>query len=206
MTRLNVTTNALYHTANDETVTLRELIDVCSTSAEVIFHSFRKSVPTLELDDLSQEVVYRALNGIAGFDTRKASLKTWVSCIARNYVLDFSARERRRPYVVTDLVLTNRDGEEFLLPGIDEYRCDAFEADYDLLNAEALDEIEEAIGGLSEDRRRAVELTREGNKPREIAKITGWPSDKVYRLLSRGRHDLAERLDSETLQKYGIAA
>ena len=206
MRNFNATTNALYHTANDETVTERELIEVCRTSAEVNYYKYRKFVPTLELDDLSQEVAYRAFNGIAGFDSRRSSLKTWVSRIARNFVLDFQDSERRRAAVLCDLTLTNRNGDEFTLPEILEYRGDEFEADHDLLTAESLDEIEAAIGGLSKDRRLAVELIREGNKPRESAKITGWPSDKVYRLLNRGRHDLAERLDSEMLRKYGIAA
>ena len=99
MTRLNVTTNALYHTANDETVTLRELIDVCSTSAEVIFHSFRKSVPTLELDDLFQEVV---LNLWKSFPRYRGDSKfsTWVYRVAMNTWITFLRRSSSRPQTV----------------------------------------------------------------------------------------------------------
>ena len=206
MRNFNATTNALYHTANDETVTERELIDACRTSSEVFFFMNRKNLPTLELDDLFQEVTCRALKGILGFDSRKSSLKTWVSRIARNYVLDFIDSEKRRTALFGPLTLTDKNGDEFILPEILAYRCDEFEADYDLLSAENLEEIEGAVSGLSKDRRLAVELTREGNKPRDIAKITGWSTDKVYRLLNRGRHDLVNRLGSEMLHKYGIAA
>ena len=200
------TTNAQYHTANDETVSAQELIDACRTSAEVFFFRNRKSLPTLDLDDLFQEVIGRAIRSIAGFDSRKSSLKTWVSWIARNYVLDFIDSEKRRTAVFGSLTRTNKDGDEVIIPQALEYRSDEFEADYDLHTAEDLEEIEEAISGLSENRRRVVELTREGFKPREITKITGWSSNKVYGLLCKGRKDLVERLGRHNLQEYGIAA
>ena len=70
--------NAQFITNNDETVFAQDLINACRTSAEALFHQNRKSLRRLDLEDFFQDVYVKAQSGIARFDSRKASLKTWV--------------------------------------------------------------------------------------------------------------------------------
>lgn len=206
MKNFNDFTNAKYLTSNDETILGQDLINACRTSAEVFFHRCRKSLPTLDLEDYFLDVFDKALSGLSGFDSRKASLKTWVSKIAWNRLLDFVDSEKRRTSLFSPFTMTDEEGDEYVAPQISGYRGDEFEADRELLTAEAIDTVEKACSKLCESRRLVVELTKEGYKPREIAMITGWTPEKVYGALCWGRSLLVHSLGREFLQENGIAA
>ena len=96
MKKFNDNSNAQYLTNNGETILSQDLINACRISAEVLFHQNRKSVRTLDLEDFFQNIYLKAQMGIAGFDSHKASLKTWVSRIAWHSLMDFLDREKRR--------------------------------------------------------------------------------------------------------------
>ena len=49
-------------------------------------------------EDLTQEVFYKALRKFEEFDTKKASVKTWLFRIARNQVIDFYRKNAHKPY------------------------------------------------------------------------------------------------------------
>lgn len=199
-------TNAKYLTLNDETVIGQDLINACRTSAEVFFHRCRKSLPMLDLEDYFQDVFCKALSGITRFDSRKASLKTWVSKIAWNCLMDYVDSAKRRASLFSPFTKTDEDGDEDVAPQIAGYRGDEFEADRNLLMKEAIDNVERACSKLCESRRLVVDLTKEGYKPREIAMITGWTPEKVYGALCWGRTHLVKNLEREFLQENGIAA
>lgn len=206
MKNFNDSTNAKYLTLNDETVLGQDLINACRTSAEVFFYRCRKSLPTLDLEDYFLDVFCNALSGITGFDSRKASLKTWVSKIAWNCLMDFVGSEKRRTSLFSPFTMTDEDGDDYVAPQISGYRGDEFEADRNLLMTEAIDTIDRACSKLCESRRLVVDLSKEGYKPREIAMITGWTPEKVYGALCWGRNHLVKNLDREFLQENGIAA
>lgn len=198
--------NAQFITNNDETVLAQDLINACRTSAEVLFHQNRKTLRMLDLEDFFQDVYVKAQSGIARFDSRKASLKTWVSTIARHCLIDFIDHERRRTSLFEPFTATDEDGDDYVAPQIAGYRGDEFEADRDLQTAEAISIIDDARSKLCGSRRQVVDLMEEGYKPREIAKITGWTPEKVYGARCWARKDLVGLLGREFLQENGIAA
>ena len=199
-------TNATLKTNNDETVIAQDIIDAARTSSEVFFRQYSNRIPTLDVDDLFSETVCRAISGIGNFDSRKASLKTWVSRIALHYLFDYQTREKKRTALFESFTGVDEEGDEYVSPLIAGYRGDEYEADRDLITAEALNEIEGAFSKMIESRRVVVKLFGEGYKVREICKITGWTPSKVSALLNRGKSDFRGNLGKETLQDYGFAA
>ena len=201
------TAKATVMAANDEPVLMKDIIEAARSASEVFFRSGRKRIPAMDVNDLSQETFYRAMKGITRYDSRRASLKTWVSRIALYYLIDFERREKRRT-VWSDAFasLKTEEVEDDTSPLLAAYWGEAYEADRELLTEEALGRIEAAFAKLCESRRMVVKLAGEGFKVREIAMITGWNPSKVSVLLHRGRNDLEGYLGRDTLQDYGIAA
>jgi len=199
-------THAKYQTNCEETVLAQDIIEAAWTSAEVLMRKFGKRFTTLSVEDLFDETVCRAISGIARFDSRKASLKTWVSRIAWYYLLDWDAHETKCPELIDSFIQEDEEGNEIVAPMIEGYRGDEFEADRELRTAESIAEINGALDKLNESRKQAVHLAGQGFNPKEIALMTGWNANKVYILLSRGVKDFVERFGRETLKSYGIAA
>lgn len=198
-------TNATYMTEKGEIILGQDIIDAAATAAEILYRKNRKRVPTLEMSDLFSETVCRAIAGIRRFDSDRACLKTWVSRIALNYLIDFEGREKRRTSLFCSSSEVDERGEDYVSPQIAGYRGDEFEADRDLRTKETLDEIDGSVAKQPESRRMVLKLAADGFKPREIAEITGWDANKVSVLLCRGRKALARSL-SGTLKEMGIAA
>lgn len=140
------------------------------------FLAYRTGDPTLA-EDLLADTFERALRARARFDRRKASEKTWLYAIALNLLRD-SARRR-----TTEARALERIPHE-TPAGPDE-----------LAAIEHRDELQRALGVLSDEEREAIALRFGGDLTvPEIAKLLKQPlpriEGRVYRSLRKLRDEL----------------
>ncbi|MBQ9550597.1 MAG: RNA polymerase sigma factor [Lachnospiraceae bacterium] len=131
-----------------------------------------------DAEDICSDVFIKVQNYLGGYDSRKASISTWIFTIARNTVIDFYR--------------THKTSEE-----IPEELSSDFEVDSELLNRETLSEIAEAINKLSDEERTVIVLHYyEGLKLREIEARTGLSYGQV-----KIRHNSALKAMKEFFSK-----
>ena len=99
-----------------------------------------------EAEDLTADVFEKVYRRIGDYDRTKSSLSTWIFTITRNTLID--SYRRRRPT------------EE-----LDETIADTTEVDENLLQAETLGELADALQGLPEELRDIVVLRYYDGKP-----------------------------------------
>lgn len=116
-------------------------------------------------DDLAQEAMLSVWRKAALFDPAKASAATWIFTIARNLRIDALRRERRPEFDPNDPVYVP-EGET--------------QADAGLIRGDDEARLREAIGRLSPDQAKVVELSFFADKPHSlIAKELGLPLGTV---------------------------
>ena len=140
------------------------------------FLAYRTGDPTLA-EDLLADTFERALRARARFDRRKASEKTWLYAIALNLLRD-SARRR-----TTEARALERIPQE--APATPD----------ELSAIEHRDEVQRALGVLSDEEREAIALRFGGDLTvPEIAKLLKQPlpriEGRVYRSLRKLRGEL----------------
>ncbi len=139
-----------------------------------------------EAEDLVQDTLIRAYRGIGGFDGRHP--RAWLLTILRN--THINRNRRRRPELLRD-----QDATFERLAG------DASTDRADLFVENTIDgEILAALGELSDDFRRVVELVDiDGLSYPEAAEVLGVPVGTVMSRLHRARRRIRDRLDGAGL-------
>ena len=132
-------------------------------------------------DDLTQEVMLRALRGLANFNGQ-AAFSTWIYRIAMNTVYSFLARRRQSPL--------RYPGE--LPEPIDDSTGSPEQA---AMQAELDGRIAQALDGLSPKLRAAIVLTTLHHwSPSEAAKIEGCSTGTMYWRIHEAREQLQGQL------------
>lgn len=131
----------------------------------------------VDADDLTQEVYLRALPALARF-RGDASARTWLLQIARHVCADHVRRSRRHRALLARVMERTGDGVEAARTG---------ELDLD-----------DAISGLSPDRREAFVLTQvTGLSYEEAAEVCEVPIGTIRSRVARARADLLHALVDE---------
>jgi RNA polymerase sigma-70 factor (ECF subfamily) len=141
-----------------------------------------------EAEDLVQETYVRALRAAAEF-TPGTQLRAWLFRILRNAFLDQRRREARNPIDLS--------AEENASDWPDPAAAEGFlrgDPELERLRRVVGEEIEAALGTLSEDARTVVLLDVEGLSEVEISEVMGCAPGTVKSRLSRARATLRERL------------
>jgi len=141
-----------------------------------------------DAEDLVQETYARAFRGAGGF-TPGTQLRAWLFRILRNAFLDQRRREGRLPVepAAGEAAIDRPDpaAADGLLRG---------DAELERLRRVVGEEIEAALGTLTEDSRTVVLLDLEGLSEVEIAEVMGCAPGTVKSRLFRARATLRERL------------
>lgn len=132
-----------------------------------------------DADDLVQESFARALAGAAGF--RGGNLKAWLFQIVRNTYIDLhhrgAARTQAEPLEVVDDAPLFRDDIEL-----------------DRLRRAVVEDIEAALGDLTEEARSIILFDLEGFTETEVAELIGCAVGTVKSRLARARALLRRKL------------
>ncbi len=132
--------------------------------------------------DLTQQVFERALNGICGYDERKASFDAWLFGIARHAAID--AQRRRRGTASWDL-----------LPEILQGSATTADDPEDLvLRREALSYLQTLLAEIGPEKREILWLRFVlGLSVNEVAAVVGKSPAAVHKQINRTLQSLEER-------------
>lgn len=132
-------------------------------------------------EEVLQETYWRVWNQAATYDVDKGPLRAWLYSIARRQALDVLRRQSTRPQAARD----ETEARQFdVTPALDNVA----EAAEQALSAEQL---RAALGRLSDEQKRVLELAYYGGLTRqEIAKTTNTPLGTVHTRARLGLQNL----------------
>ena len=146
----------------------------------------RQVTDVMDAQELTQDTFLRAFDHIDSYDPNKASLSTWLCCIAYRLTLDFL--KRRRPVIVSI-----EDNKAWQTDISDE----AIEAELSTGREERIEQLQEVINELPDDERMLLTLYYFEDRPlTEIAYITGIEAKPLANRLYRIRKKLYKQLKS----------
>jgi len=159
---------------------IRDLLPEIPNAVRLACMSHWHRVDTGETEDLCQQVVLLLIRSdyrfLRSFDDRRASLKTWLKVVVRNYVRRYRQSRKRLQHT-----------EEIVAEAL--YYRPALETD--ILSKQRMKSLDQAIGKLTEREKQLYEfLCRDDLDSLEIARLMGV---KVGTLRKR-KHDLIEKL------------
>ncbi|MGA7419956.1 MAG: sigma-70 family RNA polymerase sigma factor [Acidimicrobiales bacterium] len=139
-------------------------------------------------EDVAQEAFIRIIRHAPIFDARRGSVATWALTITRNLAIDALRVRRTSP--------TDPDDQVFIeLMTAERHPEDA------AVDADSLDRVRDALGGLSTDQRRAVLLSAMyGRTATEIAKAEAIPVGTAKGRIRSGMAKLREAVVIEEAQ------
>jgi RNA polymerase sigma-70 factor (ECF subfamily) len=169
----------------------REAFDVLvrKYAKEVYNLCYRLSGNTTDAEDLSQNVLLKALQSIQDFQ-QKSSFSTWLHQIAVNLWIDTLRKRKIVNFISIDETIKLRDGElkrEFIDSGLI--------AEQNMENKELEKIIKKSLDVLTPDQKIAIVLKYiEGKSLEEIAKICNCPIGTISARLTRGIKEMNKHL------------
>lgn len=205
MENIYTNTKATFTTANGETVSYQEIFESVRKSVEIYEKEGGKDLSAVELEDLFQDSILKALKYCRAFDPNRSQARTWASRIAFNAQRDaFREHNRQIAKFVHPDPLVDKE-EEFQESFFDRVAGD-LSADREVEENEAVQRIMDAIGSLNENYQFIISLQLEGMKPMKMAEYIGCTAAAAATLLCRARKALKKALGARFLAEYGIAA
>ena len=153
---------------------------LCRYAERVFAMIVRQVKDVQDAQELTQDTFLRAFSHIDNYDPHKASLSTWLCCIAYRLTLDHL--RRRRPMIVSMEDDTGISNEEL-------------EAELSTGREERIEQLMEVIDELPDDERMLLTLYYFEDRPlTEIAYITGIEPAALANRLYRTRKKLYKKL------------
>ncbi len=144
-------------------------------------------------EDVLQETYWRVWTQAASYDPTKGPLRPWLFSIARRLALDVLRRQNVRPQAARDESEARRL-ETATAPGDDVPTA--------VGDALAAAQLRDALGELSAEQRRVLELAYFGGLTRqEIARATNTPLGTVHTRARLGLQNLRARLEASGTDK-----
>ena len=211
---IGVETAATFTAANGQTFPYQDLFKGARDNMEYYANHAGKHQRIEDLQDAAQDSLLRLVERHGSYNPEKGSNPHgFGSRVAENLRKDAVKRIAKHEQTFSSLTLTNEDGDEFESPSIADYRCDEFEADHDILEAERTkleqkrDEcLHEAMGTLKKSYRDILELIQEDYTPGEIAEKLGLEPNVAYIRIYRAKAALRKALGPEFRKRFLSAA
>jgi RNA polymerase sigma-70 factor (ECF subfamily) len=143
-----------------------------------------------DVEDLAQEVWYRAVQNAARYDTARAGYRTWLFGIAANVLLEARRDRQRRSRVQID------DGRSSRLERRNAVPAAITSLTVRIARGEAMTKLCEALDGRDELDRRVFWLRGLEQRPHEeVARLVGVSVDAATKRWQRLRVDLRHMLE-----------
>ena len=183
-----------------------EIMDAARKSCEVFARTGKWRMSAEDLEDLTQDTIYKVLGRWNTYDPTRSKLSTWVGVIAKSCYFDALKREMKRNALFTPLESYNRDGDEYIDSDI-EFAASGYEADREVESKESLSRICNVVDSLPENQRYILKLHMDkGMKPKQMAEEIGCTANAAATHLCRARKIVKRRLGDDFLEENGIAA
>jgi RNA polymerase sigma-70 factor (ECF subfamily) len=133
---------------------------------------YNKGISQIDSEDLSMVIFAKIFSKINTFDIEKGSLKSWISRIINNTIIDYY-RSNRNKYQTVYISLINN---------VSEYTFDfasTLSSDSKIISKENLDLLYTAIQQLPAKYRNIIELLIDEKNNNEISKITGIKANAI---------------------------
>ena len=128
---------------------------------------YNKGVNQTDSEDLSMVIFAKIFSKINTFDIEKGSLKSWISRIVNNTIIDYY-RSNKNKYQTVYISLINNNENEFTFDF-----ASTLSTDSEIITKETLELLYSAIQKLPSKYKNIVELLIEDKNNHEISKITG---------------------------------
>jgi len=156
-----------------------------------------------DIEDVCQDVLYKMLKARSAFDPNRASVRTWVSKIAYNCIVDTVEKRVRGPKTISLTPIMDGYNDEDCRTNLVDLLARA-DADFECVTDIEL--VNQAKASLSKKHRLVLELRDAGYKPSAIADELGITPNAASILLNRARKALMEKLGYRFLNDYCVVA
>ncbi|MEO6801644.1 MAG: sigma-70 family RNA polymerase sigma factor [Granulicella sp.] len=146
-----------------------------------------------DAEDLTQDVFLKVYKNLPSFDVTKGSFQTWITTLTRNLLVDHFRRTRLDR--ATDSLDATFDGEQDGPSMADRLADSRPSQEQHVAGLELKVRVQAALAELSPELREAVILRDlEDMDYKEISQVLRIPEGTVKSRISRGRGELARRL------------
>lgn len=128
---------------------------------------YNKGVNQTDSEDLSMVIFAKIFSKINTFDIEKGSLKSWISRIVNNTIIDYY-RSNKNKYQTVYISLINNNENKYTFDF-----ASTLSTDSEIITKETLELLYSAIQQLPSKYKNIVELLIEDKNNHEISKITG---------------------------------
>jgi RNA polymerase sigma-70 factor (ECF subfamily) len=156
-------------------------------------HCYRFTGNASDAEDLTQDVFLKIYSNLASFDPSRGSLRVWITTMTRNLLVDNFRRSRNQR--ATSSLDDGWDSAEELRP-VDRLVARGPSPHESAAQKQLAATVQEALTRLPADLREAVILRDlQDLDYKEIASVLAIPEGTVKSRISRGRAELARRLE-----------
>lgn len=128
---------------------------------------YNKGVSQIDSEDLSMVIFGKIFSKINTFDIEKGSLKSWISRIVNNTIIDYY-RSNKNKYQTVYISILNKNENEYTFDF-----ASTLSSDSEIITKETLELLYSAIQQLPSKYKNIIELLIEDKNNHEISKITG---------------------------------
>lgn len=133
---------------------------------------YNKGISQIDSEDLSMVIFAKIFSKINTFDIEKGSLKSWISRIINNTIIDYYRSNNNKHQTVYISLINNVSGYTFDF-------ASTLSSDSKIISKENLDLLYTAIQQLPAKYRNIIELLIDEKNNNEISKITGIKANAI---------------------------
>lgn len=134
---------------------------------------YNKGVCPIDSEDLSMVIFAKIFLKINSFDIQKGSLKSWISRIVNNTIIDYY-RSNKNKYQTVYITLINNNEKGYAFDF-----ASTLSSDSDIITKETMDLVYLAIQKLPPKYKNLIELLIDEKNNNEISKITGIKANSI---------------------------
>lgn len=182
---------------------------------DVIYTKYHKNILTYIIcknisydvaQELTNDTFMKAYKALSTFDSSKSNIKTWLTNIAHNAIIDYVRSEKlKRSSEISMDEMIDTEGHESLANTVSFLnQKSVIKTDYKIENQQFMSRLKAVISKLPKMQREVADLFLLNDVPQvEIAKIMNIPINTVKGNITRIRENVGKHFEAEKVE-YGF--